>query len=153
MAEGQHTVLSNRRARKDYDVLDTHEAGIELIGAEVKSLRDANANFKDAYANVENGQLFLHNMYIGPYAPAGKHHQVDPERKRRLLMHRREIDRLLGKVIEKGLTLVPLRVYFSKGRAKVELAVARGRRTYDKRDVMKKEAAERDIEQAMRRRR
>lgn len=153
MSEGTKTVVSNRRARKDYEILETHEAGIALQGAEVKSLRDGNANLKDAYASVEGGELWLFNLHIGPYGPAGKYQQHDPERPRKLLMHRREIDRLLGRVIEKGLTLVPMRLYFKDGRAKVELAVARGKKVHDKREEMKRDAAEREIRQQMGRRR
>jgi SsrA-binding protein len=147
------TVVSNRRARKDYEIIDTYEVGLVLIGSEVKSLRTGNANLKDSYAALNGEELWLHNMHIGPYAPAGIHGQHEPERLRKLLLHRREIDRLIGKVIEKGLTLVPLRVYFKNGRAKLELAVARGRKQYDKRDAKKKETVDREIAQALRRRR
>lgn len=150
---GEKVVVSNRRARKDYEILDTYEAGLVLVGTEVKALRAGTANLKDAYANIQNGEAWLHNFHIGPYQPAGKHQQHDPERPRKLLLQRREIDRLLGRVIEKGLTLVPLRIYFRKGRAKAEIAVARGRRAHDKREAMRREAANREIEQAMRRRR
>lgn len=153
VGDNYKVVVSNRRARKDYEILETYEAGIALIGAEVKSLRQGTAHLKDAYASILSNEVWLHNMYIGPYAPAGKHHQHDPERARKLLLHRREIDRLIGKVVEKGLTLVPLRVYFHKGRAKVELAVARGKRLYDKRESLKREAVRREIEQELRRRR
>lgn len=153
MSAGQKVIVSNRRARKDYEIFDTYEAGIELVGTEVKSLRAGTANLKDAYANIQNGEAWLHNLHIGPYQAAGSHQQHDPERVRKLLLHRREIDRLLGRVIEKGLTLVPLRIYFSGGRVKVEIAVARGKRAHDKRDSMRREAANREIEQAMRRRR
>jgi len=150
---GEKVVVSNRRARKDYEILDTYEAGLVLVGTEVKALRAGTANLKDAYANIQNGEAWLHNFHIGPYQPAGKHQQHDPERPRKLLLQRREIDRLLGRVIEKGLTLVPLRIYFRKGRAKAEIAVARGRRAHDKREALRREAANREIEQALRRRR
>lgn len=153
MDDAYKTILSNRRARKDYEILETHEAGIALQGAEVKSLRDGNANLKDAYASVDGGELWLLNLHIGPYPGAGKYQQHDPERPRKLLMHRREIDRLLGRVIEKGLTLVPLRLYFKGGRAKVEIGVARGKKVHDKREEMKREAADREIRQQMGRRR
>ncbi len=146
-------VVSNRRAHKDYEILDTYEAGIVLTGTEVKSLRQGTANLKDSYANVEGGEVWLHNLHIAPYPPAGRHFQHEPDRSRKLLLHRREIDRLLGRVVERGLTLVPLRIYFRDGRAKVELAVARGKRTHDKREALRREAAEREIEQAIRRRR
>jgi SsrA-binding protein len=153
MAEGEKTVVSNRRARKEYEVLETHEAGMVLTGTEVKALRSGTANLKDAYATVEDGELWLLNMHIGHYPQASQQFQHEPERRRKLLMHRREVDRLLGRVIERGLTLVPLRVYFRRGRAKVEIAVARGKRAHDKRDQLRKDAANREIEQEMRRRR
>ncbi|HJO03189.1 MAG TPA: SsrA-binding protein SmpB [Acidobacteriota bacterium] len=153
MAEKLKAVANNRRARKDYEILDTYEAGIVLLGSEVKSLRLGNANLKDAYAAIQDGEVWLHNLHIGPYPAAGKHHQHDPERIRKLLLKRREIDRVFGRQIEKGFTLVPLRIYFRNGRAKVEIAVARGRKHYDKRDVLRREAAEREVEQALRRRR
>jgi len=153
MGAGEKTVVSNRRARKDYEIIETHEAGLVLLGTEVKALRSGNANLKDAYAALENNELWLHNLHIGPYPPAGPNNQHEPERLRKLLLNRREIDRLIGRVIEKGLTLVPLRIYFKGGRAKLELAVARGRKLYDKRDIKRREAADREIEQALRRRR
>ncbi len=153
MAEDLKVVASNRRARKNYEILDSYEAGIALLGSEVKSLRHGNATLKDSYASIRDGEVWLNNLHIGPYAPAGKHNQHDPERARKLLLKRREIDRLFGRQIEKGFTLVPLRIYFRNGRAKVEIAVARGKRAYDKRDILKREAAEREVEQAMRRRR
>jgi len=153
VAAGEKTIVSNRRARKDYEILDTYEAGLVLIGTEVKALRAGNANLKDSYAALDGDELWLHNLHIGPYPPAGPDNQHEPERLRKLLLHRREIDRLIGRVIEKGLTLVPLRIYFKRGRAKLELAVARGRKQYDKRDIKRREAADREIEQALRRRR
>jgi len=153
MAAGEKTVVSNRRVRKDYEILDTYEAGLVLLGTEVKALRAGNANLKDSYAALDGEELWLHNLHIGPYAPAGPNNQHEPERLRKLLLNRREIDRLIGRVIEKGLTLVPLRIYFKNSRAKLELAVARGRKQHDKREVMRREAANREIEQAMRRRR
>lgn len=153
MADGTKTVVSNRRARKDYEILETHEAGLVLVGSEVKSLRNGSANLKDSYAAVAGGELWLHNLHIGPYPPAGKHGQHDPERRRKLLMQRREIDRLIGRVIERGLTLVPLRIYFRDGRAKIEIAVARGKKQHDKRDQKRREAAEREIRQELHRRR
>jgi SsrA-binding protein len=153
VAAGEKTAVSNRRARKDYDIIDTYEAGLVLMGTEVKALRAGNANLKDSYAALKNNELWLHNLYIGPYPPAGPHGQHEPERVRKLLLNRNEIDRLIGKVIEKGLTLVPLRIYFKTGRAKLELAVARGRKQHDKREIKKKEATDREIVQALRRRR
>jgi len=153
VAVGEKTIVSNRRVRKDYEILDTYEAGLVLLGTEVKALRGGNANLKDSYAALHDDELWLHNLHIGPYPPAGPNNQHEPERRRKLLLNRREIDRLIGRVIEKGLTLVPLRIYFKNGRAKLELAVARGRKQYDKREVMKKDAVDREIAQALRRRR
>lgn len=153
MAAGEKTVASNRRAFKDYEVIETYEAGLVLLGTEVKSLRAGNANLKDAYAQVHDNELWLHNLYIGPYQPAGPNNQHEPERLRKLLLQRREIDRLIGRVIEKGLTLVPLRIYFKDGRAKLEIAVGRGKKLYDKREDQRRLAADREIEQALRRRR
>jgi SsrA-binding protein len=153
MAAGEKTVVSNRRARKDYEIIETYEAGLVLVGTEVKALRAGNANLKDSYAQLHDNELWLHNLHIGPYPPAGPSNQHEPERLRKLLLQRRQIDRLIGRVIEKGLTLVPLRIYFKAGRAKLELAVARGRKLHDKRESKRREAVDREIEQAMRRRR
>ncbi len=145
MAEGRRVVASNRRARHDYDILDTFEAGIVLKGSEVKSLRAGQVQLKDAYATIQGGELWLERLHIGPYS----HASVDahePERKRKLLLHRREIDRLAGRINEQGLTLVPLQVYFSHGLAKVELALAKGRRTYDKRKKLREKEDRREME-------
>ncbi len=145
-------VTTNRRARHDYEIVDTFEAGIALVGSEVKSLRAGNVNLKDAYAEVRRGELWLENAHIAPYSYArdGGH---DPERPRKLLMHRREIDRIAAAIAEKGLTLVPLSVYFREGKAKVELALARGRRRYDKRQAIRKREQDREIARAEARRR
>ena len=124
-------VIRNRRARYDYLVLDSFECGIVLAGSEVKSIRAGRANLQDAYARVEDGELWLHGMHIAPYEFSSA--ELDPTRRRKLLLHRKEIDTLARATGEKGVTLVPLRVYFKDGRAKVELAVAKGKRAYDKR--------------------
>jgi SsrA-binding protein len=144
------TITSNRRARRDYEVIETHEAGIVLRGSEVKSLRAGQANLKDAYGEIRDGELWLENAHIAPYqfAREGGH---QPERSRKLLMHRREIDRMAGRVAEKGLTIVPLSLYWSDGRAKVELALAKGRRMYDKRQAIRKREEEREMQRAERR--
>lgn len=142
-------VTENRKARHDYFIEETYEAGIVLTGTEVKSLRQGKANLKDSYAQVENGEMLLFNMHISPYEQ-GNRFNVDPVRKRVLLLHKNEINRLFGKVKQQGLTLVPLKVYFSKGRAKVELALARGKKTYDKRDAMAEKDARREVERTMR---
>src|SRR6185312_4221956 len=125
-------VAVNRQARHRYLLLDKWEAGIVLTGTEVKSLRGGNVQLKDGYASVRDGEVWLHNVHIPPYGPASRENH-EPERPRKLLMHRREIDRLIGKTRAKGLTLVPTRIYFSGGRAKIEIALARGKDVGDKR--------------------
>jgi SsrA-binding protein len=142
-------VTENRKARHDYFIEETYEAGIALTGTEVKSLRAGRANLKDSYAQVENGEMFLFNMHISPYEQ-GNRFNVDPVRPRKLLLHKSEINRLFGKVMQQGLTLVPLKVYFHKGRAKVELALARGKKTYDKRSATAERDAKREMERALR---
>jgi len=148
----RQTVVTNRRARKDYHIEDTLEAGLKLTGTEVKSLRLGRASLQDAYAAVENGEIWLFNMHIAAYEPAGRfNHQ--PKRRRKMLLHRKEIDYLFGRTRERGYTLIPLRVYFHHGWAKVDIAVAKGKRQYDKREDMKKREAERRIRRALRERR
>lgn len=144
-------VATNRRARRNYTILDTFEAGLVLLGSEVKAMRDGRLELKDSYGDIRNGEAYLIGAHIGPYqfARDGGH---EPERERKLLLHRREIDRITGQVAEKGLTLVPLQVYFKDGRAKVELGLARGRSTVDKRDVLRDREHQREIEKATRRR-
>ncbi|MBE3572819.1 MAG: SsrA-binding protein SmpB [Moorella humiferrea] len=145
-------VTDNRRARHEYTIIETYEAGIALTGTEVKSLRSGKANIQDSYARIENGELILHDMHISPYEQ-GNRFNHEPRRPRRLLMHRYEIQRLYGKVREKGLTLIPLKVYFNeRGRAKVELALAKGKRLYDKREAIAARDAQREIAKAFRER-
>jgi SsrA-binding protein len=150
--KGRKLVASNRKARHDYAILDTFEAGIALTGTEVKSLRAGRASLVDAFAQVENGEIYLHALHIPEYAQ-GTWTNHEPRRTRKLLLHRVEIDRLLGKVRESGLTLVPLSLYFADGWAKVELALARGKRSYDKRQDLAKRDAEREISRVAGRRR
>jgi SsrA-binding protein len=145
-------VASNRRARHDHEILDTLEAGIALIGPEVKSLRAGTATLSDSYAVVRRGEAFLHNLHISPYEQAGRENP-DPRRERKLLLHRREIAKLGSKVAERGLTLVPLSLYFRDGRAKVELALVRGRRRYDKREAIRRREQDREVARATRARR
>jgi len=149
--EAVKVIASNRRARHDYEILDTYEAGLVLLGSEVKSLREGKAHLKDSFAHIRDSEAFLVGAYIGPYAFArdGGH---EPERSRKLLLSRRQIDRLGAEVAEKGLTLVPLRLYFKEGKAKVELGLARGKRTIDKRETTKRRDQEREMERAFRRR-
>jgi SsrA-binding protein len=142
-------VAQNRKARHLYHILETFEAGLVLSGTEVKSLRGGKASLVDAYAVIERGEAWLLNLHISPYEQ-GNQFNHEPRRKRKLLLHRREILRLIGKTREKGLTLVPLRVYFEKGWAKVELALARGKKSYDKRDDIAKREADREIARAVR---
>jgi len=140
-------VATNRQAAFRFNLLEKLEAGIVLQGSEVKSLRSGSVQLKDAYAEVRDGEGWLRNMHIAPYAPARDNH--DPERPRKLLLHKREIERLIGKTAEKGLTIVPTRVYFSGPRAKVELAVASGKQTHDKRRAIKDRDQKREIERAL----
>ena len=149
--DAKQIVATNRRARFDYEIVDTWEAGIALMGPEVKSLRDGRANLGDSFATVHRGEAWLEKLHISPYEPATLANPRDPQRRRKLLLHRREIDRLDGRISEKGLTLVPLTVYFRRGRAKVELALARGKRSYDKRHSIRKKEQDRETQRAMRR--
>jgi SsrA-binding protein len=142
--KGRKVVASNRKARHDYTILDTFEAGIALTGTEVKSLRAGRASLVDAFAQVQGGEIYLHSVHIPEYAQ-GTWTNHEPRRTRKLLLHRIEIDRLIGKVKESGLTLVPLSLYFSDGWAKVEVGLARGKRSYDKRQDLAKRDAEREI--------
>jgi SsrA-binding protein len=141
-------VATNRQASYRYELLDRLETGIVLRGTEVKALRAGSAQLKDAYATVRDGELWLHNLHIPPYGPAARDNH-EPERPRKLLAHRREIDRLVGKTQERGLTLVPTRLYFSGPRAKVELALARGKDRFDKRQTIKAREQARDMQRAL----
>lgn len=145
--QSERVAISNRRARHEYHILDTYETGIMLKGSEVKSIREGRANLSDAYARIDSGEVWLHGMHISPYAFAREQH--DPTRRRKLLLHRGEIDRLVGKLNEAGLTLVPLKVYFKDGLAKVELAVAKGKRQWDKRQALAEADAKREADRAM----
>src|ERR671932_2741436 len=145
-------VATNRQASHRYHLLEKWEAGIQLQGSEVKSLRDGGVQLKDAYAALADGEVWLHNMHIAPYKPAARENH-DPERPRKLLLHRREIERLIGKTAERGLTLVPTRVYFKGPNAKVELALARGRQRHDKRRAIREREQRREIERALAERR
>jgi SsrA-binding protein len=149
---GEGRIATNRRARHAYEVLDTFEAGIQLRGPEVKSLRAGQATLTDGFAFVRGGEMFLRGVHISPYAQASRDN-VDPDRERKLLLHRQEIEKLAGKVAERGLTLVPLSLYWKEGRAKVELGLVRGRKTIDRREVVKKREHEREMDRARRRRR
>jgi len=140
-------VCQNKKARHDYFIDDVMEAGMVLLGAEVKSLRDGRANLVDSYARIKNGEVFLYKMHISPY-PFAHHIQLDPIRPRKLLLNKREIKRLIGKTETKGYTLVPTKVYFARGRAKVEIALAKGKRKYDKRHALKEKEMKREVDEA-----
>ena len=143
-------VATNRQASHRYHLLEKWECGLVLQGTEVKALRDGKAQIKDGYASVRDGEVWLHNVHIPPYGPASRENH-EPERPRKLLMHKREIDRLIGKTREKGLTLVPTRLYFSNGRAKVEIALGRGKDVGNKRQAIKEREMKREMERAIRR--
>ena len=149
--EGINVVARNRRARHEYDLLEKVEAGIVLTGTEVKSLRNGKASLEEAYAGLDDGELWLYGVDIPEYLQANRmNHQ--PKRPRKLLLHRREIEKLKAKATERGLTIVPLQLYFKKGLAKVEISIARGRKLHDKREALKSRDAKRDIERALRER-
>ena len=149
---GTKSVVVNRKALHDYFVEDTYEAGIVLTGTEIKSIRAGKVQLRDSYARTEGGEVWLHNMHISPYEQSGEFFNHEPTRSRKLLLHRNEIAGLIGKAQTKGLTLIPLRLYFKGGRAKIELALARGKRSYDKREALAERDAQREIERALRER-
>lgn len=141
---GEKLVATNRKARHEYSILDSYETGIVLTGTEVKSLRQASANLADGYAMIKDGELWLFGMHISPYEH-GSYSNVDPLRRRKLLVHRKELRKIAARVQDKGLTLIPLKVYFSHGIAKLQLGVCRGKREYDKRQDIARREAERAI--------
>ena len=141
-------IAQNKKARHDYFIEETIECGIELVGTEVKSLRDGKVNLKDSYASIENGEVFVKNMHISPYEQ-GNIFNKDPLRERKLLLHKREILRLFGKLKEKGYSLIPLKLYFKNSKVKAELALARGKKNYDKRDDIAKRDAKREIDRRL----
>ncbi len=146
---GDRTVATNRRARHEYEILETVEAGLVLRGTEVKSLRAGQVTFKDSYATVRNGEAWLLACHISPYSH-GTDANHDPERDRKLLLHARELSRLSGKIAERGLTLVPLRLYFKGGRAKLEIGLARGKKLHDKRSAIREREVAREMDRAAR---
>lgn len=148
----QRAVATNRRARHDYEILERMEAGIALTGSEVKSLRGGRASLSEAFARVRDGEVWLENMHIAPYEQ-GEKRGYDPRRTRKLLLHRREIERLIGKTAERGLALVPMRVYFAHGLAKVELGLGRGKRQFEKRQAIAEREHKREMQRAAGRRR
>jgi len=148
-AEGRKLVIRNRKARHEFEILEELEAGLVLVGAEVKSLREGDASFTDAFARVDDGELWLYNLHISPYEQASVD-VPDPKRPRKLLAHRREIERLAVRTAERGLTLVPLDLHFARGRAKVTLGLARGKKLHDKRETMKRKVMQREVDRALR---
>jgi SsrA-binding protein len=148
-ADTDRTVATNRRARHDYEILESVEVGLVLRGTEVKALRQGQINFKDSYAVIRNNEAWLVGCHISPYSH-GTDANHDPERDRKLLLHRREISRLTGKVAERGLTLVPLRLYFKSGRAKLEIGLARGKKLHDKRSAIREREVRREMDKAVR---
>ncbi|MEB3831942.1 SsrA-binding protein SmpB [Phormidium sp. CCY1219] len=146
---GIKIVSDNRQVRHLYEILETYEAGVELKGTEVKSIREGKVNLRDGYAVLRGGELWLINVHISPYQTASLYFNHDPRRSRKLLLHRWEIRKLIGKVEQKGLTLVPTKMYLKRGLVKVEIALARGKKIYDKRETLKKRAEKREIERAL----
>ena len=149
--KGTKTIAENRQARHEYFILESYEAGIELTGTEVKSIRQGSVNLKDSWCSIENGELFIKQMHISPYEK-GNIYNRDPLRVRRLLMHKAEIHRLFGKIKQEGLTLVPLSLYFKDSRVKVQVGLCKGKKLYDKRDDAAKRDAKRTIDRAMKER-
>jgi len=152
MAKDSRIIAVNRKAYHDYHIQESLEAGIVLKGSEIKSIREGKVNLSDAYAKPENGELWLYNSHIASY-DAASYNTHEPTRPRKLLLHRKEIDILAGKAVQKGLTLVPLKLYIKRGVAKIELGVARGKKAYDKREAIARRDAEREMERALKRKR
>jgi SsrA-binding protein len=142
---GGKLICQNKKARFNYSIEDTYEAGISLLGSEVKSLREGKVNLGDSYGDIKRGEIFLVDAHISPYPQANRLNH-DPLRTRKLLLHKREIQRLIGKVQERGFTLIPLRLYFSNGKVKVELGLAKGKKLFDKRETLKRKTMEREME-------
>ena len=151
MNENSRTVAQNKKAYHDYFVLEEYEAGIELFGTEVKSIRQGRVNLKDAWCSIDNGEIFVNGMHISPYEQ-GNIFNRDPLRKKKLLMHKKEIHKLYGTIKQQGLTLIPLSVYFNKGKAKIKVGLCKGKKIYDKRDVAAKKEASRSIDREIKER-
>lgn len=150
--KAQSSIAENRKAFHDYHVLETFEAGLVLLGTEVKAIREGRVNLRDSYASVEDGEVFLYNVNISPYSHRG-YAEHEPLRRRKLLLRREEIRKLIGKTVERGMTLVPLRLYFKKGRVKVAISLAKGKKEYDKRETIKKRETDRETRAAVKSRR
>lgn len=150
-SKGFKIVSDNRQARFQYEVLESYETGIVLQGTEVKSIRQGSVNLRDGYADIKDGEVWLHNVHVSPHSTASQVFNHEPRRKRKLLMHSDEIRRLIGKVEQKGLTLIPLKMYLKNGRVKVSLGLCRGKKLHDKREDLKQKQAKREIERALKR--
>lgn len=150
--QAQHNIAENRKARHDYHLFETFEAGIALLGTEVKAIREGRVNLRDSYARVDDGEVFLYNVNISPYSHRG-YADHEPLRRRKLLLHRSEIRKLIGRTVERGMTLVPVRMYFQKGRVKVAISLAKGKKEYDKRETIKRREADRETHAAVKARR
>ena len=146
--KAQRLIADNRKAFHDYHVLDTWEAGVALLGTEVKAIREGSVNLRDSYARLENGEVWLMNLHISTYSHTGYAHH-DERRQRKLLLHRHEIQKLMGRVVERGLTLVPLRMYLNKGRVKVALALVKGKQAHDKRETIRRREVDRETRAAV----
>jgi SsrA-binding protein len=144
----QAVIAENRKASHDYHLLEAFEAGVVLLGTEVKAIREGRVNLRDSFAKVEDGEVFLHNVHISPYSHRGSADH-EPLRRRKLLLHKSEVRKLIGKTVERGMTLVPLRLYFKNGRVKVALSLAKGKREYDKRETIKRREADRETRAAI----
>lgn len=150
-SEGYKVVSDNRQARFRYEILETYEAGIELKGTEVKSIREGRVNLRDGYAVIRNGQAWLLNVHISPYQSSSEYFNHDPRRTRRLLLHKREISKLVGKVEQEGLTLIPLKMYLKRGLVKVAIGLCKGKKIYDKRETIKRRQDEREMARVVKR--
>ena len=146
--KAKENIAENRKAFHDYHVLETFEAGVALLGTEVKSIREGRVNLRDSYAQVKDGEVFVHNVHIQPYSHRG-YADHEPLRRRKLLLHRNEIRKLIGKTVEKGMTLVPVRMYFKNGKVKVSVSLAKGKKDYDKRETIKKRDTDRETRAAV----
>ena len=150
--EAQKNVAENRKAFHDYHILETFEAGVALLGTEVKAIREGNVNLRDSYAQVSGGEVWVYNIHIKPYSHRG-YSDHEPTRKRKLLLHRQEIRKLIGRTVERGMTLVPTRMYFKNGRVKIALGLAKGKQAHDKRETIKRREADRETRAAVKERR
>lgn len=150
--QAQKTIADNRKAHHDYHLLETFEAGVALLGTEVKSIREGGANLRDSFARIESGEVWIYNVHISPYRNRG-YSDHDPKRRRKLLLHRQEIRKLIGKTVERGMTLVPVRMYLKNGRVKVAISLAKGKKEHDKRETIKRREADRETRAAVKERR